>query len=345
MYDGGDLLTTGDDQTIIEYIFHRYEAEALRNLTDSQITYRLTWQYGKETDAVWKNSDELTRLYMQSHPTELTKYAVHRICNMIHCLFDYLPKLTTGAYSDVPMEPKELRSINSGMTNLLNFIPNSVNKIKRDISFESKISGGDYFDIKVIERVLSNIFNTYTDEHRDLDTDHAKHHFGVKRHEVLNANVYCNFSKLFDLLKKFVLTKLPNVLSCLYNVKSINDNRNVLSILASVASVFMQLRIPLNMHPNKLDRLYEKYIKRLDPTIEAIQVARQYSGFNLLEVVGAEPCILSGSQYVTDPLTRNNFYHEEPAELSSKTEIKEDSLAERLLVTQILACGPLDSYQ
>lgn len=42
MYDGGDLLTTGDDQTIIEYIFHRYEAEALRNLTDSQITYRLT---------------------------------------------------------------------------------------------------------------------------------------------------------------------------------------------------------------------------------------------------------------------------------------------------------------
>lgn len=66
------------------------------------------------------------------------------------------------------------------MTNLLNFIPNSVNKIKRDISFESKISGGDYFDIKVIERVLSNIFNTYTDEHRDLDTDHAKHHFGVK---------------------------------------------------------------------------------------------------------------------------------------------------------------------
>ena len=345
MYDGGDLLTGDDDLTIIEYIFHRYEAEVLRNLTDSQVTYRLVWQYGKETDAVWKDSEELTRLYMQSHPTELTKYAVHRICNLISCLFEYLPKLTTGAFSDVPMDPKELKSINSCMTNLLNFIPNSVNKIKRDISFESKISGGDYFDIKVVERILSNIFNTYTDKHRDLDTDRAKHKYGVKRHEVLNASVYCNFSKLFDLLKHFIEAKLPNVLSCLYNVKSINDNRNVLSILASVASVFMQLRIPLNIHPNKLDRLYDKYIKRLYDTTEAIQIARQYSGFNLLEVIGIEPNILSGSQYVTEPLTRNDFHHEEPNRLSAKLEVKEDSLAEKFMVTQILACGPIDVYQ
>jgi len=341
---GGELLLSADDSTTIEYIHYLYAVEVLRQLGESQITYRLTWQYGKEAKTIWNGSEELTRLFMQSHPEELTKYAMNRIAGLITHLYTFLPKLATGVYADVPLDPKELRSINSCLTNLLNFIPNSINKIKRDISFESKISGGDYFDIKVIERMLNNVFDTYTNKHRDLDTDRAKHKFGVKRHEVLNAAVYCNFSKLFDLLKKFVTAKLPTLLSCLYNVKSINDNRNVLSILASVASVFLHLRIPLNMHPNRLDRLYEKYLKTLPSTVEAIQLARQYTGCNLLEVVTDKCEILHGSQTITDPLSKNDYYREEPSGLLSKPEVDDDNLLERFLTTEILHCNLLELH-
>ena len=335
---GGDLLLARDDNAVIEYIHYLYVVEILRSLSDSKITYKLAWQYGKETKSIWSGCPEMVNEFLQSHPNELASYGVKRINDLVTDLYEYLLKLSTGVYSDVPLDTGELNSVNRCITNLINFIPSSLNKLKSDRSFDSKISGGDYFDIKLVERLLMNVFDSYTDKHRDLDTSEAKKKYGAKRHEVLNTSVYCRCSNLFDLLSKFVNTKLKNIEINLCCSKSINDNRNIISILASIASIFLHLRIPADIHPNRLDRLYDKYVKRNSNAIEAIQLFRQYSGCSALEVITKDCETLKGTQFVKEPMTKNDFYKIETSVRSVSDELGDDNNIERYLVTKFMAC-------
>lgn len=335
----GELLLTSDDSVVTEYIHYLYVVEILRSLGESKLTYKLAWQYGQETKAIWRDCPEMVNDFLQSHPDELNKYALKRVGSLVAKLFKFLPKLATGVYTDVPLDTGELNSVNRCITNMLNFIPSSLNKNKLDRSFNSKISGGDYFDSRLTERLLMNVFNTYTDKHRDLDTDVAKHKYGAKRHEVLNTSVYCRCSNLFELLSKFISEKLSKIETNFCCAKSINDNRNALSILASIASIFLHLRIPSNIHPNKLDRLYDKYIKQNSSVVDAIQLFRQYSGCSALEVITDNCEILKGTQFVKEPMTKNDFYKSEISVRNVTNELGDDNNIERYLVTKFMICN------
>jgi hypothetical protein len=55
--------------------------------------------------------------------------------------------------------------------------------------------------------------------------------------------------------------------------------------VADCAKVLYKLRVPYSIHPNRLDRLYEKYIMRDKRYAAGLDLARKYSAFNPVDVL------------------------------------------------------------
>lgn len=332
----GELLLESDEGVVVEYINKLYTIELLRNICDNDITYGLTWQYGKASNAVWKNDPQLIKSFQLTHREELNQFATNRIMNTCKDLIKYLPKLFTGVYSDVPLDPKELSSVYQGIENFIRQVGN------RDaFTYERNISRGNYSDLSLIERLVMNVFNNYTEKHQDLSIDPIKKRYGAKRNEVLNRSVYCNSSKIFKLLEKLVSDNF-NVVGRMFNCcpKHMIDNKNALNLLVTAISIFFHMRIPNSIHPNSLDRLYDKYIKRDGYNVDGIQFARQYSGCNELEIITDDCELLNGLQHIKDELNSSqvNIFTNEPIVDRTNTNDNGDNIIERYLVTKYLLC-------
>lgn len=313
-----DPQITADSSLIREYINSLFAIEILRNANPNDVTLMTAYTFGVDSNAIWKQDKKYVQDFMHAHKPELVEYNNAKIICMLNKLNDGLTKLKSDIlYTNVPLGAEDLNAIINGIENIFTKKRGTIFPVDASMVSTKNIKVVPDFDMQLMSNVLKNVFNSFTGERRDLDTRTLKKAFGQHRHEVIDGLTYVNFERVHDLLDKEI--------SKVLNGKIELHEANV-KFIADLFGVLYRLRVPANLHPNRLDRLYDKYILTNDKATNAIQYARKFSLLEPMDVISCHLLPFDEAMIFDDI-----FPHERS--IASYTY---RSLVEQYLVTQYL---------
>jgi hypothetical protein len=267
---------TADSGLILEYINSLFAIETLRNANPKNVTLMTAHTFGIDSNAIWKQDKPCTQDFMHAHNPELVEYNIAKIICMLNKLNDGLNKLKTPLYTNVPLGAEDLNAIINGIENIFTKKRGTIFPVDSSLKNTRNISVVPDFDMQLMSNVLKNVFNSFTGERRDLDTRTLKKAFGQHRHEVIDGLTYVNFDKIHEILSKEIGRVLDG---------KVELNEANVKFIADLFGVLYRLRVPVNLHPNRLDRLYDKYILTDERAAEAIQYARKFSVLEPIDVI------------------------------------------------------------
>lgn len=315
-----------DESLVLTYINSLYSIELLRATNVNEVTLVTAFDYGQTIGAPWKDSKEVAQYYVRERKNELVAFNKFKVREMILKLIDGLQKLESPAYYNIPVEPSIVNSIVGMLDNNDVSLEKRVNLI-RDYSYCTYPSrmrnnhSNESFDITLIGRIVDNVFNTFTGDRRDLDTDTARRMFGNHRHEILDHKTYVNYGKVKKDLRNLVFTGEKFEQFCWNDPKF-----NAPAFWADYFKVLYKLRLPCCLHGNRLDRLFELYIQTNCKCGEALGKVRIFSSFLPVDVIGGK----------LRDLNPNALFEDQTRHEMSIGNYFSDSLVERYLITQYL---------
>ena len=280
-----------DESLVLTYINSLYSIELLRATNVNEVTLVTAFDYAQSIGAPWKDSKEIAQYYVRERKNELIAFNKFKVREMILKLIDGLQKLESPAYYNIPVEPSIVNSIVGMLGN-------------NDVSLEKRV-----------------VFNTFTGDRRDLDTDTARRMFGNHRHEILDHKTYVNYGKVKKDLMNLVYTGEKFEQFCWNNPKF-----NAPAFWADYFKVLYKLRLPCCLHGNRLDRLFELYIQTNCKCGEALGKVRIFSSFLPVDVIGSK----------LRDLNPNALFEDQTRHEMSIGNYFSDSLVERYLITQYL---------
>ena len=315
-----------DESLVLTYINSLYSIELLRATNVNEVTLVTAFDYAQSIGAPWKDSKEVAQYYVRERKNELIAFNKFKVREMILKLIEGLQKLESPAYYNIPVEPSIVNSIVGMLDNNDVSLEKRVNLI-RDYSYCEYPSrmrnnhSSESFDITLIGRIIDNVFNTFTGDRRDLDTDTAKRMFGNHRHEILDHKTYVNYGKVKKDLMNLVYTGEKFEQFCWDNPKF-----NAPAFWDDYFKVLYKLRLPCCLHGNRLDRLFELYIQTNCKCGEALGKVRVFSSFLPVDVIGGK----------LRDLNPNALFEDQTRHEMSIGNYFSDSLVERYLITQYL---------
>lgn len=328
------------DRVVLDYIQSLFEIEMLQEINFKDVTLFSAIEFGIASGAPWKGDVEYSKQFKNNHKENLVKYNICKTIKLLLSLFEKSRILDTEVYHDVPMEPSLANSITRCLENI-NTKLNDRHVITK-VGFTGDKTYGydasyihsrfaeknpnlenstDFYDLIIASRILDSIYNNFTGDHRDLDTDSCKKFFGQHRHETLDNKTY--------IARRNVFSSLAGIHRCVQEhirIPTVDTTLLVTTFWSSLFKVLFKLRLPYSIHPNRLDRLYEKYIMRDQRYAEGVSLARRYS---LCEPVD----VLDNTYLQVNP--ENVFENDETHHLSIGNYFP-GSLVEKYLVVKYL---------
>lgn len=316
--------------TIIEYINSLYLIELLRYSETSRIDLQIAHQYAKANNAPWADSEDMLMELYDKEKVALYEFLNQKFCRAVTKLLNGVTKTKSDLYTAVPLEPQIVISIfsalethfgsnwrvdptreNRALDSWLVLHPHtfcgtrSYTNIKEDFT--------SFTDLQVVDRLLLGVFDTFTTSQKGLNTDWMKDHYGPYRKDARDGKVY-----LRCLCKWLSLTvdRLKKSHDCTFRCPS----------WSTVLSIIYHLNTPVGLHPGRLERMYEKYIRRNHHFAPAIQYARQFSTATAEDVVDDKLPDLCPFCSDTNRINSNFFI----------TAVYPNSLVEEYLATQWL---------
>ncbi len=303
----------------LQYINKLYTIELLRYVNVNNVDIQVAWQYGQEFLTPWKDDKYLVKNFLEHNRYNLRKYIAYKAMAAVQKLLNGLEDFCTDLYVKVPMDAATRTSILSAMNNMNNvtqfksrLLDEYLMELRGGVTSTVRYGHGNFSEFEICDRIMCALFNTYTEMYKDLDTCKAKHHYGVHRKELLDNRFY---------MCKKLLKEMSDIQFC--EMKKDNFYHNF-GAWACLFSMLYRLVIPTEMHPNRLERMYEKYILRIPQAELGLSFARNFSDMCVEAVIG-------------DKLPMLNKKFEFDTELNkeySSYGIYPDSLVEHYLVTE-----------
>ena len=312
--------------THIKYIHALYCIEALRNIRIDNIDLQVAWQYGQMYNVAWKDHLPLVESYFHNYKHELRMFLMHKVFGVMSKLVQGSTLFASNLYTQTPLDPNTINTIVTNITqlaeedNLLrSFLSEHLVEVQKTDNITKHYRA--FMGLEVADRALCGVFDTFALKNKDQDSDHNKHHYGVARHEILDNKSYL----CVEWLKKCLLEGKNQIWFNQDNSISYYDH---FGLWACVFSILYRLVIPLGMHPNRMDRMYDKYVMQHPRFQEAVQYARKYSALPLEAVI--DTCLPKlNDELMQDTVLKQHF---------SVGVTYPDSLVERYLTTQYLCC-------
>lgn len=283
-----NTVQPNEDLITLEYINALYSIEMLRQADPRVVNEFTAWQFGQMSDAIWKNHPQSTHQFYMLHRHELERFNVHKIRCMMNKLAAGLDKFGSFLYATTAVEPELFNSITALLRSALGSKHGYEFGVHdASIAHSTQNFGGlknSDFDIHLADRLLQNEFNMFTEDRVDLDTDSSKKRYGQNRHTLLDNKVMFDWNAIKKLCTDAISKGYtPGGRTDIID-KRIAPSKNTL-FFASLFSVLYHLRVPTLIHPNTLDRMYDKYILTNDLASDGLQFARKYSGFQSMDVI------------------------------------------------------------
>lgn len=318
-----DKTKSEENKTIVKYINALYLIELLRKFNAANVTLMTAYQYGSEFLTPWRNDINLTKEFLRTNRYQLQKYNIYNACKAVQKLLGLYAETGTELYTEVPMDPNTRISILNCLDNAKN-----VTKFRRRMFDESQLdlklmssesnvryAHSNFSDFEIADRILCALFNKYTELNRDLDLDSTKMKFGPHRKEKLDNRSYMCLRLLQDTMDIQIQDLDRGIVY------------NNFGAYASILSMLFRLYIPACIHPNRLERMYEKYVLRMPYADQAISYGRTFCNVAVEDVIGDKlPDLCKLKEFDTDLPTRNMSNGIDP-----------DNLIEQYLITQYLA--------
>ena len=321
---------------IVEYINALYLIELLRYSETSRIDLQIAHQYAKATGAAWADSEDMLMKLYDEEKNKLYRFLNQKFANAVTKLLNNVEKTKSDLYTGVPLEPQlvnsiyaalehhfgtswkvdptsESRALDSWFVLHPRFFGNHITytNIKEDFTA--------FTDLQVVDRLLIGVFDTFTSSQKGLNTDWMKDRYGPYRKDARDGKVYVRC-----LCKWLSMTvdRLKRSQDCTFRCPS----------WSTVLSIIYHLNTPIGLHPDRLERMYEKYIRRNHHFAPAIQYARQFSTATAEDVIDNKLPELCPFCLPTNKVNSNFFI----------TAVYPNSLVEEYLTTQWLLEKGLD---
>lgn len=309
------------------YLTSLYRIELLRNANIDNIDLMVAWQYGQEYLKPWKDNPYLVEEFFHKHHNELRLYINARFLRIIQKLIDGLDIIMKPSlFTMTPLEPEIANSISAGMDDIIStgdFEKRLLDEYKADTSKPNstiRVARGNFAGFEVLDRLLCGIFDKFPEMARELDDKKEKKLYGVHRHEILENKVYLCAGKL-----KQILGIQVGAGCCCADTLYTN-----LGAWACIFSMLYRLRVPIEMHPNRMDTMYDKYILRDCHAAEAIEKMRGYSTLTV-EAVADDKLPQFNPEFLQDTVLKQRY---------SISATYPSSLVEKYLVTMCITGDP-----
>lgn len=261
-----------DHKTVLQYLNRLYCIELLRYADVRHVDLHITMQYGRQFNQPWIDDSELARKYMHAHHWELMQYIKVRLHSVVEKLYAGMKDLTTNLYTQIPLDPagrlaivqalKELDDNDFGQR-LKDYATWNMIKYLRGGQMMRPVTGM-WMPFELADRLLCGIFDTYTMKDESFSNGDIKACRGPNRQEILDDPVYLCMCKINALGNTFYQGALMDEISWQWG------------IVASMLSIAYRLYIPRCIHPNRMDRFYDKYILHHPDIVPALQFARKW---------------------------------------------------------------------
>lgn len=309
---------------IVDYINKLYTIELLKQIDIRDVDLQTAWQYGEHFETPWRENLSLNQKFLDNYKPELYAFVYKKAIHTIRKLVSGIKLFTAPEYKSIPMEPNLYKSIVSNLSMLdnNNYYKEAmlskqylVDLRAKDFNNPVSLSRSAFADVAIAESILKGLFNHFTFQGESYNIKSAKHHFGSDSQFVLDTK----FSASIERMEKLYRAQL----TAAENTETIYNN---FFIWGSLLNVIYHLAIPSAMHPNNLDRMYEKYILGHENIANAIDYARRYSGLKPSTV------LCCGLPMINDEFLNTEFLSNSCRDNSYEP----NSLVEKYLVTQFL---------
>lgn len=334
-----DMEDASSLRNIIRYINFLYGIELLRNSNIANVDQMLAWQYGQCYNTPWKDNDVLVYKFFTEHKTELYAYNIQKFTALTNKLLKEIENFKTEVYVKVALDPQTVNSLAAGLQEVT-----TDNNLMRSFMSEAQVNPslnataqprmirhyrGAFAGIEVADRVLCGIFDEWTQNRPLLNTHEAKHRYGADRQDILDNRVYaCTCWMKKQLLEALNVTSHPHTFAQAFSLYT-----SFFHLYASLFSILFRMVIPEGMHPNRLDRMYAKYIETHDKYHQYLCKARRASGLTA-EVVAGDTIPLINKAYLENTVVCGNDPEHHARFLYTAT--YPDSLVEKYLMTEYL---------
>ena len=316
LFDVPPFGSIGSEENTISYINALYTIELLRVVNIENADYQVAHQFGVKLNTPWKDDPQMTHEFLHEHQDELRYFLRTKIGRTVKKLLDGTELFNTEAYRPLPISPSEFNSILSGLDSLNrnNLMPRLFD-MERDLGWsfnpdrELRHVPSNFGEIHVIDKLLCGVFDNYATTQEDLSLDSLKEKYGAYRKETLDNKVYackCLMQQLYGEASDRTL---------------INYN-----FWASILSVLYHSVIPQMIHPNRLERMYEKYILPYAAKSGSLAFGRKHSASTPEAAICHHLPILD-CKYKEDTVLPHQY---------QGTAVAPNSLVEHYLVTQHL---------
>lgn len=272
----GEHVDCSDDTLILEYINSLLAIEILRNCDPNQITLMSAYTFGQDSNAVWKDDVSCVKTFFGTHKADLADYNRMKIVCLLNKLNGGLEKLGTLLFTNTPFTPQEVNTIVNGLEEIYPSDDNYRTITPAKFMNYRNHEVVNNFDLELMTRTVMNVFNSFTGERRDLDTRTLKKAFGQHRHEIVERRTYVDFEKITKLVSR-------DIAAFMNKPESINKFST--RFMADIFGLLYRLRVPGKIHPNRLERLYAKYILTNDRATAAIEYSNKFTMLEPIDVV------------------------------------------------------------
>lgn len=317
----------------IEYINRLYLIEALGQVNTSNIDLITAHQFAEESDAVWKDDEELVRQYLEQHRPELMAYVYRRCLAVVKYLVDGIDDLDSDFYMPVPMSHNALRSVMAALDNDhewtrmdITLLDSDILKDKLDETYPQgnrvvRVPPSNFMRYEMADRVLRSVFDTAVTTQPDLQRNHFKQKYGAQRLWILDNRV----SLCRRMLERCYELQSIAVGKCAAE-GYFGHRYDNFGMWATLLGIFYRSATPVCMHPNRLERYYEQLLAHTTTASKAIADARPYCWWSIENVLGVDQ-LPSCPTWDDGRMIRTKY----------NAFSGEDSLTERFLVVSHLA--------
>lgn len=321
---------------VIKYISNLYFIELLSQVNENRVTYQLAGQYCNFFNFRWKNEPILIKKFYDEEKNKLKTYLKFRIKDSVKYLIENFPSINNCDYALVPLDSATVSSITALLeckiprekTRIELFFDECIKNLafseyNRNHNLLMKTNTEVDNHVEIADTLIRSIFNTFTADQINTDSKYHRDNYGVQRYALANnkTNItweHINF--ILNILKKETGTEVFHTCYS-YDITSDLSHK-----YARILSILYRLLIPVEIHPNSLDRLYEKYVLKNKHTIPIINKVRTYSGLLQIEdIIGKDIPSIYLDTLTDDALLFNTEQTTNP-----------DNLIERYLVTRKL---------
>ena len=324
----------GEQVSIWRYINFLYCIELLRNSNVENIGMQVAWQYGQVYSAPWKDNNHLVYNFLCTHKDELRAFVIQKYNRLVDKLLAETKNFKSPIYLKVALTPHLLGTISSALQEV-----QTDDNLMRSFISEATVNGhlnpsasarlirhyrGAFTGIELADRSLQGYFDMYPGS--QYEQQH-QHEFGPNRVEIFDNRVYT----CICWLKEQLVKAAQSMRECQCFCKLFELYNEFFHLYASIFSTMFRLVIPYGMHPNRLDRMYEKYFICHPDYARYLAKARMWS-ILVAEDVAGDSLPLVNCDYLNDTIL---------ADLDPKKMVKfsytvtyPDSLIEKYLVTQ-----------